>query len=955
MNLALVLKRTRREWRQFAILIVAICLVTAFFAMGPLYTRAMVQSSLQFTLARDGAQATTMSFISSQPYKADADDLIRQHLGALDAGLVHVSRSAEAFRGFAYQPGRPTTRTTPQSRYGYRAYAFSNIREILRLRDGRWPERLAPPDPAATEDQRMNSQGDLEAVITPEVAGKTGYGIDTRFVIGQRPEDRAVVRVVGIVEAANLDDPIWDSNEYALNGEEIQQTQGQEIYNMGFIVTEEAFADWVARATSLLTAGDNNTFIRQIALNIQTINADNVNDVQASIRTLVSRMTTEYPGLITLNPLLRLLNSYTDQLARTDGPILILSGAILILMLYHLVTTVALVLEQQTAEWASMTSRGASILQLIALQGLSMALLGLIGFVAGPFLAVLLLDVLTQIGPLSTTTSGTGPIGRIPDVTFRLSAIAAVASVIVLTLPAIPAARRSLTQFKQIVSRPPTRPAWARYSLDVILILVGIGFLARLLFFVGGDLAQTLTMLANEPRRLIQLLIDSANRAGGLGDPLNLIGPALLLTGVALLWLRLFPSLIRVIGKVIARLNTLTGPLAVWNVERDPGHYAQLVLLLIGTLALGTAALSLVATRDSGTWTAARLATGGAARIDFDTKTGQPNQANWNQFPGVTAATTLTRAETDYVAGQYQIFLIGVEPGDMTQDFPELSSAVSPLVNQNVVQNTVPVVMSARMAQDEGRATHSDGLPLEVGATGQVELLLGGKTPTLQYKIVGITRFFPSVVEVDHFLIMDRQSVEQIVNAAVAADARVKPNQVWLEIPARQPTPALESALRSTPGVTKVVFAWDRLNALLREPLPAAIAGMLYAGFWISLLLSLLDFAFYLAVTARRRSMGFAVLRALGWNASRIWALLVAEQATLVIPALLVGVALGTALAYVILPFLALVGGETLRLPLATLASLLLALLVGFGILLIITALWLRRLDINRVMRLGEE
>jgi hypothetical protein len=74
-----------------------------------------------------------------------------------------------------------------------------------------------------------------------------------------------------------------------------------------------------------------------------------------------------------------------------------------------------------------------------------------------------------------------------------------------------------------------------------------------------------------------------------------------------------------------------------------------------------------------------------------------------------------------------------------------------------------------------------------------------------------------------------------------------------------------------------------------------------------------------------------------------------------VIPALLVGVALGAALAYVILPFLALVGGETLRLPLATLADLLLALLVGFGILLIVTALWLRRLDINRVMRLGEE
>jgi hypothetical protein len=130
---------------------------------------------------------------------------------------------------------------------------------------------------------------------------------------------------------------------------------------------------------------------------------------------------------------------------------------------------------------------------------------------------------------------------------------------------------------------------------------------------------------------------------------------------------------------------------------------------------------------------------------------------------------------------------------------------------------------------------------------------------------------------------------------------------------------------------------------------------MLYAGFWVSLLLSLLDFGFYLAVTARRRSLGFAVLQALGWNANHLWALLVAEQTALVIPALLVGVALGAALAYVILPFLALVGGETLKLPILGLIGLLVALVVGFGVLLFATALWLRKLNVNQVLRLGEE
>ena len=177
--------------------------------------------------------------------------------------------------------------------------------------------------------------------------------------------------------------------------------------------------------------------------------------------------------------------------------------------------------------------------------------------------------------------------------TVLLSAIAALAAIVVLTIPAISAARRSMAQFKQIVSRPPTSPLWMRYWLDLILIVCGIGFIVRLLFFVTGDLGQALSLFANNPQGLISLILDSANQTGGLSDPLNLLGPALLLTGIALLWLRIFPALMRLIGGIFSRSDRLTGPLALWNVERDPNHYAQLVLLLIGTLALGTAALAL--------------------------------------------------------------------------------------------------------------------------------------------------------------------------------------------------------------------------------------------------------------------------------------------------------------------------------------------------------------------------
>jgi len=155
--------------------------------------------------------------------------------------------------------------------------------------------------------------------------------------------------------------------------------------------------------------------------------------------------------------------------------------------------------------------------------------------------------------------------------------------------------------------------------------------------------------------------------------------------------------------------------------------------------------------------------------------------------------------------------------------------------------------------------------------------------------------------------------------------------------------------------VTGVVYAWDRYNAIQRDPLANAVTGMLFAGFWVSLVLSLLDFGFYLMVTARQRLFTFGVLRSLGWNAGHIWRLLFIEQVALIAPALLIGSLIGAGLAYLLLPFLALVGSETLQLPWLDLLGMLAVLILSFTVLMGVAAIFLRRMSVNQVLRLGEE
>src|SRR6185295_16068522 len=140
-----------------------------------------------------------------------------------------------------------------------------------------------------------------------------------------------------------------------------------------------------------------------------------------------------------------------------------------------------------------------------------------------------------------------------------------------------------------------------------------------------------------------------------------------------------------------------------------------------------------------------------------------------------------------------------------------------------------------------------------------------------------------------------------------------------------------------------------------REPLPNAVTGTLFVVFWLSLVLGLLDFAFYLAMTAQRRAVSFAALRAMGWNARKLWAVLSVEQLVLVIPALVIGIGLGWLTAYLLLPLLVLIGQNVPVFPLGDVSGMALILLAAFAVLLGAVAVILQRMSVTQVLRLGEE
>lgn len=1192
MTLGLILKRMRREWRSLGILLLAVCLLTGFFALGPFYVRAVTEIGLRYELDRADPKSLQIALIlDDQPISPEAFNVVSQELGQLAASYRFFIRAnytppttegglqnpGLATGGYEFRYGEPVTALSPRLRRTFQPFAFADMPELFNLVEGRWPVRLPPPgvvDPTGLSDADQwarqignYNRGQVEIVITPTVAQKAQLELGSRWVVGTRLPDGsgavASVIVVGIVEPKDPGDPFWEGARNFLEGGNVQLGIAETRYDFGFATIPEAYTDWLQNVTP------GNSFIYQIKTNPNAIHAENIQSVKNHLAALQNRLNVYHPGASVLSGLAGILDRYSGSVSDTEGPITLLSGAILVLLLYHLVNTVSLVLEQQGTEWSSMACRGGSIPQLVVLQFVTVGVLGLAGMIAGPLISLVFMRLMAHFGPLSQALGGRS-LGStaIPALSIDLSTGAAIAAVIVLTVPAFPAARRSLLRLKQMASRPPTRPAWARYALDGVLLAVGTGFMLRLYYLVGGDFGHLLNNVFAAPRDVIHLIATHLNASGGLKDPFNLLGPALVLTGAAMLWLRFFPWVMELVARLVRGSRHLAAPLAVWNVARDPGHYAQLVLLLIGTLALGTASLGLSSTRDQGAWSLARAETGGSARVEVDPALQDAAQVrdDLDRAPGVSAAVSfLHTLGSPGPSTQGGVHIFGIDPA---QGFPELARAAAPLhdipappppglklpddaraltvqvyslppsnpedpavsvllaaylqdaigvpyrvtlsppdmasntagagssdlpvptptgewltfsgnlptqarlplslvrigidsaqgnidafehtlyldriaaqnvfgtsitlesfedhtnhwaeatvanpyaaswsaAGSSIVQGVtlspvtgggpdhvpesegptalrldyrmgrvggrvrepsivvnppdvgrIPVVVNTPFAEQFGghgdTRTAADA-PLAVGDTKNIVLDMGSGSVEIGFQVVGIIDSFPTVTANEPLMIAPLTLIQPVINQGASALHFFAANEIWLELPDRQPSAGLKKIASAEKGVTQTTWAWDRYGEIEREPLPSAVAGMLFAGFWISLLLSLLDFAFYLVVTARQRLFTFAVLRSLGWNAGHLWQLLLFEQIALIVPALIVGSLIGLGLAYLLLPFLALEGGETLRLPWLSLAGLLLALIGSFSILMAVAAIFLRRMSVNQVLRLGEE
>jgi hypothetical protein len=1058
---------------------------------------------LKYSLTTCRLSDFRVDLTNPSPIDADIRATIDANIGnRLSSARPYIASGQNC--GYVYRPDQPDDRSLSTFSSGcYLAYAYPKFDTLFNVIEGTAPQpRVSDDDP-------------VQGVITTTMQADSGWEIGHVIIYGEDTRTAVLVEIVGIIEPTiPLNDPFWT----------LQTIFHQFIFFFSDVDSrlETTFIVHPDDYMAHISPAQETTFYRwRLILDRRTLTVGEVPVLEAQLQRLADATRTDYPELEIRTSFDELLQNFRESVTTTQQPIFFLSALMLVPMLYSMVLITTLVQEQQESMWALFASRGASPMQLVGIQFITILILNIIAVLIAPLLALGLLWILTLVGPQASIINATH-IGGVNATALTFTILAAVVLQITLLLPAWQGATNSVLYLKRASSRPVHQPAWSRYYLDVAMLAIGILLLLRLYNLTTG--AHPLTLL-QDPGLLLSTLA-SNDITMFLSDPFSIAAPALLLTGLTLFWMRVFPLLIGLLGRTLGGNDGLLMRLAFWNVERDPAHYSRLVLLLIGTLAMGTASLILNATHDSGAWAIARATVGADATVTLDVPY---SEIDWQSLPEVESATSVLMVESqsplnsvfmgvdtqtatselsdiaaliaddDYAMGgqvlpndlvSVALDVVSLPPEDVGEDFAtrlglvlednsgrrfvvalntldptltttlmtyeaRLPTTISPPMRlygimfnstqnvANVLQHTlyldnlrgmtadgtsqllvdfeadmladwswtresgqglpnitldaiaehattgttalevnyllrpdltrtrvpllqlrftslapIPVVISPDMAQQIRQHSRLEDTP-QVGDVLSLALLVDNGTQaalnvSIDFVIVAIQEVVQIVGEADSFMIAEQDLLLQQINANGGAKLGLRAEDVRLTLTNREPTAQTRDALANTAGIRNATFAWDNYQASLRAPLPNAISGTLFAGFWVMLLLTTLDFGFYLAVTIRQRSTAFATLQALGWQPSRITQLLLIEQTLFVIPALVMGVLVGVLLSALIVPFLSLVGNQPLQLPFVPIVVLVVILVAVFIAILRLMTMLLDRLDVTRVMRFGE-
>ena len=777
------------------------------------------------------------------------------------------------------------------------------------------PITQAPSHLKLLQGRLPSEQSDsIEVALLPEAASSLHVTVGSVFTISipfiDANQDvfnvNLPLHVVGIFALLTNDDPFWHGNDFTnfapsdfviIHKGLVSNTTLQAIFTHlcsveassgKFFYSAPSLYWYYHLAPARIAIGDLDTIIN----GINAVKVDNTNDSQFDASPFLQDTVTYQQSDI--------LTQYSDRSSVAQLPVACLLLLMLGLVLFFVSMIADLLVDRQSDEIALLHSRGASRSQIFSALVVQSIGIGLVAFVAGPFLAIWLVRLIAQHLLAASDQSALNLIsGNIFQAALSLSGYAIVAVIVTLlsmVFAIYQAMGRDMLSLRREAARSTRIPFWQRLNLDIIAAVIALtGYAFSIYLTNSGILDAHLRLL--------------------LLSPLILLESAFLLIAIILLFLRFFPRILQLGTWLATRGKSAAPTLALAQMARTPRQPVRMTLLL--TLASAFAFFTLIFTASQSQRILDIAAYQGGA--DFS---GAINNAilTQGQFAAATTAYSHIRGVNAVSLGYTTPATVGSsELGmpvnftavdantfaqtaiwstqDSVQPLPSLMAQLRALRPTSVARKAVPAFVDA---------TGWNALHLKPGANFILNFGSGSGNNLVNFIAVAPVQNIPTSADtIAPGILADYQSYVKVYTKNYANTNFIVPlNYIWLR---SQSDAASLTNIRKTlsQGDLQLDPLFDRralVDTLYHEPLYLALTGVLLLGASTALLLALFGNLIASWISTRSRLTNFAILRAIGASPRQVASTLTWEMAIIYATAIVLGVIFGTIFSLLVIP-----------------------------------------------------
>ena len=558
----LVAKRAMAHWRLLSAVALGVVLAVAVMSSTVIYYQTLRELALEHALSLHPQKELDVLIradhgpTSSSEYQKVSDYverevdrrfgwLVREPIAAAKTATFYLTQTGEEFLA-----GEDNQRTYFQF--------LPDLESHAQVVEGGFPRGVTAADLAGKPFE-------IEVLVDEDTARL--FDLDVGSTMSAIPywqdiSSQVTAFVSGIIRRSAPQEEYWRLDEEAFSFP-------TDTFRVApFFVPERTFFETLGPMFPDMTS----TYAWLLPSDISQLSASNASEARYGIQGLKAELNSTMTSFIQTTTMDDVLEDFDINLFFSRVPLLVVLVLIVAVVLYYVITMSSLLVERQGAEIALLRSRGSTSLQILGLYLLEGGTLSLLAVVVGPFIALFTISLLGLTPPFSDLSGGTLLPAHLSWGAFTMGLLGGALSFLALLIPAIQASRVGVVQQRQIIARPQRTSAIHRYYIDLIILAVGLLLLR--------ELQRQGSLVAVELFGEVKV------------NQLLLATPAIILVGAGLLLLRIFPLVVRLVAWAFSSVLPAGIALGLWQMSRNPTHYARLSLLLVLTAGLGIFAAS---------------------------------------------------------------------------------------------------------------------------------------------------------------------------------------------------------------------------------------------------------------------------------------------------------------------------------------------------------------------------